>query len=465
MGRGNVVVSPSGHEGPASAVSTRAQFKMPSFDNLPKLPNLSKQPSEKKAPSAASVAVKLPSVAKSKAAPSVSSDSAASPPVVATSNGVDVKFYNSKTQRYVFKADAKGHGATSFDIRVGGPDASTNARANANGSFRNMDPYTENPVWARPSWSPSEAAAATRGVLRQVLGNAHLVDEEVAELASEISCYKNTGETKEFVRAIGLSDAYKSRFFDSMSNMRFVELNFKHFLGRAPRSQAEVAEHIAIVVNEGYNAEINSYVDCDEYDTLWGDQRVPQANFRGGHECNKDMNLLAVLEGGNARSDRFSSSAVFPSGDMGSANSVSILKGLPAAWRVENAARDAAGPLRAFPSTVFWNPQAEEVREGDVSWKSRYGVNATNWYKDSIVFKQTMTPDLQTSDEELAMAEATLKWGSTMAKNYVGVRYQWSTAPVISIKAPSSEEAANGQVSLSMDEIVFSIPTELSQKV
>lgn len=467
VGRTQVV---SGHpcaESRRNATTTRAQFKMPSFDKLPKLPKL---PGKGDAPPASaessSAKVSVPSVESSKQAPSLSSEPSVFRSMQgAPKEGTSVKFYNSKTQRYVFKADAKGHGATAFDNRVGGPDAGANARSNENGTFRNMDPYTENPVWARPGWSPAEASTATRAVLRQVLGNAHLVEEEVEELAAEISCFKKTGETKEFVRAVALSDAYKSRFFEGMTNMRFVELNFKHFLGRAPRTQAEISEHIQIIVNEGYNDEINSYLDCDEYDTLWGDERVPQPNFRGGHDYNKDMKLLAVLQGGNARSDRFSASAVFASGDVASANSVSIRKGLPAAWQVENDARIAADPVRAFPSTAFWNPKAEDVRQGDIEWQSKYGVLSTNWYKDSIVFKEVMSPALDHSEEEVALADATLKWGATMAKNYVGVRYQWSTAPVISIKVPSSDEAANGQVNIAMEEIEFAVPSDLTQKV
>jgi hypothetical protein len=266
-----------------------------------------------------------------------------------------VKFFNSATARYVFKADAKGHGSTAFDSRIGGPAAGTNARANANGTFRNMDPYTGDPKWARANWSPADADVAVRAVFRNILGNAHVVEEEVAELASQISCYKQTGETKEFVRAVALSSAYKSRYFEDMSNMRFVELNFKHFLGRAPMNQPEISAHIQTLVNEGYNAEINSYLDSDEYDTLWGDERVPQPNFRGGHDANQGMNSLANLRGGYARSDRVSTKATFPAGYSMASTSTAIANGLPEAWRSENAARTAAGTLYAFPE-CFWNP-------------------------------------------------------------------------------------------------------------
>ena len=46
-------------------------------------------------------------------------------------------------------------------------------------------------------------------------------------------------------------------------------------LGRAPISQAEVSEHIQILANEGYEAEINSYVDSAEYQSTFGEDTVP----------------------------------------------------------------------------------------------------------------------------------------------------------------------------------------------
>eukprot|EP00173_Palmaria_palmata_P005072 Plantae.Rhodophyta-Palmaria_palmata.ctg820.p1 GENE.Plantae.Rhodophyta-Palmaria_palmata.ctg820~~Plantae.Rhodophyta-Palmaria_palmata.ctg820.p1 ORF type:complete len:285 (-),score=56.54 Plantae.Rhodophyta-Palmaria_palmata.ctg820:269-1015(-) len=248
------------------------------------------------------------------------------------------------------------------------------------------------------------------------------MEEEAAGLATEVSCYKETGETKEFVRAVALSEAYKSRYFEPMSNTRFVELNFKHFLGRAPKNQEEISEHIQIIIDEGYNSEINSYMDCDEYDTLWGDQRVPQPNFRGGHDYNQGMNTLASLRGGFSRSDRVNSSAIFAAGNSMNPSPLSIDKGLPEAWRGENAARVAAGPVREFPVS-FWNPERDDMANaGGIDWKARMGINSRNWYANSAMFKEVMKPALKHSAEEEDEAAAVLKYGVTMGKSYVGKR-------------------------------------------
>ena len=80
--------------------------------------------------------------------------------------------------------------------------------------------------------------------------------------------------TREFVRAMDFAE-YKRRFFETNAPYRFIELNFKHFLGRAPKSQAEISEHIQILSDKGYDAEISSYVDCSEYQEIFGEDTVP----------------------------------------------------------------------------------------------------------------------------------------------------------------------------------------------
>jgi phycocyanin-associated rod linker protein len=54
-----------------------------------------------------------------------------------------------------------------------------------------------------------------------------------------------------------------------------IELNFKHLLGRAPYEEAEISEHFNRYQNEGYEADIDSYIDSEEYLTSFGDSVVP----------------------------------------------------------------------------------------------------------------------------------------------------------------------------------------------
>ncbi len=88
---------------------------------------------------------------------------------------------------------------------------------------------------------------------------------EGEDLASAESLLRNAYITvRGFVRAIAKSDQYKSLFFHSSSQYRFIELNFKHLLGRAPQDQSEISEHVAIYNGQGYDDEIDSYIDIEE---------------------------------------------------------------------------------------------------------------------------------------------------------------------------------------------------------
>lgn len=134
------------------------------------------------------------------------------------------------------------------------------------------------PLEWRPNASQGELDAIVRAVYRQVLGNDHIMSSE--RLVSAESLLRG-GEisVRDFVRSVALSELYRTKFFQSNAQNRFIELNFKHLLGRAPYDQSEVAVHGAIYHEHGYEAEINSYIDSDEYTESFGDNVVPY--FRG----------------------------------------------------------------------------------------------------------------------------------------------------------------------------------------
>ncbi|QZZ21782.1 phycobilisome rod-core linker polypeptide [Leptothermofonsia sichuanensis E412] len=131
-------------------------------------------------------------------------------------------------------------------------------------------------VELRANATDAELQTVIRAAYRQVLGNAHVLDTQ--RLVSAESQLRNGAiSVREFVRAIAQSDQYRSRFFESSSPYRFIELNFKHLLGRAPQDQAEIAEHVQIYNSQGYEAEINSYIDSEEYKLAFGENVVPFA--------------------------------------------------------------------------------------------------------------------------------------------------------------------------------------------
>lgn len=142
--------------------------------------------------------------------------------------------------------------------------------------------------------------------LRQAFGNAYLMEEERAELykaESKFRCGEITA--KDFMRAVAKSDTYRKRFFESVTQFRFIELNFKHFLGRAPLNQVEYSKHFKIFATGGYDAEIDSYFDDGEYDDVFGEDVMPYTRFRGTYAPINQFNRMCTLEGGFAGSDKF----------------------------------------------------------------------------------------------------------------------------------------------------------------
>ena len=129
------------------------------------------------------------------------------------------------------------------------------------------------PVEWFPGGSPEEAETIFRAVYRQLLGSDMMQSER---LAGPESLFQHGQLTvREFVRAVAQSELYRSRFFETSPPYRFIEMNYKHLLGRAPQDQAEISEHVQLYTSQGYEAEINAYIDSEEYVNNFGDNVVP----------------------------------------------------------------------------------------------------------------------------------------------------------------------------------------------
>ncbi len=134
------------------------------------------------------------------------------------------------------------------------------------------------PIERTANSSSEDLDIIINAVYRHVLGNAYVMESERATVPE--SQFK-LGElsVREFIRTLAKSDAYKSRFFDTSPRYRFIELNFKHLLGRTPEGLEEMRVHSTILDTEGFEAEIDSYLDSDEYQSAYGENIVPY--YRG----------------------------------------------------------------------------------------------------------------------------------------------------------------------------------------
>lgn len=135
--------------------------------------------------------------------------------------------------------------------------------------------FTETaPVELRANWSADDAEIVIRAVYRQLLGNDYLMSSE--RLVGAESLLKNGYITvRDFVRAVAKSELYKEKFFYNNFQTRVIELHTKHLLGRAIYDESEVVEHLDRYENEGYDADVDSFIDSTEYQASFGDNVVP----------------------------------------------------------------------------------------------------------------------------------------------------------------------------------------------
>ena len=126
-------------------------------------------------------------------------------------------------------------------------------------------------------------------IYRQVFGNRHLMELDV-NTSLEALFINGDLTVQGFVTALAQSETYKKLFLETNSPYKFVELNFKHLLGRAPHDQSEIMEHVKLLSDEGYETEIASYTYSAEYLTAFGIDQVPYSRgsntMQGGSTIN-----------------------------------------------------------------------------------------------------------------------------------------------------------------------------------
>lgn len=161
------------------------------------------------------------------------------------------------------------------------------------------------PTELRANWTEGDIQAVIHATYRQVFGNDHLMQNE--RLTSAESLLRQGDITvRDFVRVLAQSELYRQKFFYSTPQIRFIELNYKHLLGRAPYDESEIAYHVDLYTQQGYEAEINSYLDSLEYETNFGEAIVPYyrgfATQRG--QKTVGFNRMFQIYRGYANSDR-----------------------------------------------------------------------------------------------------------------------------------------------------------------
>lgn len=105
----------------------------------------------------------------------------------------------------------------------------------------------------------------------------YLVKTEFTELESKLG----NGEInlKEFIQGLGCSSLYLKEFYTPYPNTKVIELGTKHFLGRAPRDQAEIRKYNQVLAKEGLRGFIQAMLNSVEYNEVFGEDTVPYRRY------------------------------------------------------------------------------------------------------------------------------------------------------------------------------------------
>lgn len=221
-------------------------------------------------------------------------------------------------------------------------------------------------VELRSNWTPDDAEDVIRAVYRQLLGNDYLMKSE--RLTGAESLLKNGYITvREFVRAVAKSELYKEKFFYGNFQTRVIELHTKHLLGRAPYDESEVIEHLDRYENEGYDADVDSFIDSEEYQSNFGENVVPYYRsfvYQAGQRS-VGFTRMFKLYRGYATSDR--SQATGRSSRL-------------AAELGRNGASSIVGPSGTGPSETAQTRTPEKALGGSTP----YGAGASRIYRIEV---------------------------------------------------------------------------------
>lgn len=164
-----------------------------------------------------------------------------------------------------------------------------------------------NKVELRPNWTEDQLQLVFKAAYEQVFGRERVYIGNTFASAEALLRNGNIN-VRQFIAALAKSEFYKEKFFYSNSQVRCIELNYKHLLGRAPYDQAEIAYHVDVYASSGYDSDIDSYIYSPEYDQAFGDNVVPF--YRGlksipGMKTVGFNRLLALYQGqGNSDNAR-----------------------------------------------------------------------------------------------------------------------------------------------------------------
>jgi len=132
-----------------------------------------------------------------------------------------------------------------------------------------------------------ERETALYQIYRHVLERQPYVYERKLLAQAEKEFLSDKIGVRRFLKELGHSQVYLDAFYYKYSNLKFMELCFKHFMGRAPMNQAEMQTYCDILMTKGVCKLITALLDSEEYRKAFGCFTVPYPRKQQNYESPK----------------------------------------------------------------------------------------------------------------------------------------------------------------------------------
>lgn len=145
-------------------------------------------------------------------------------------------------------------------------------------------PISGQPLVVSRRSSATERQVALTHIYHQALERQPYAFERKILATAEKDFLKDKIGVRRFLKELGHSEVYLKAFYYNVSNVKFLDLCFKHFMGRAPQGQTEIQFYCQILTQQGVKALVTAILDSEEYRKVFGCFTVPYARHSKYYE-------------------------------------------------------------------------------------------------------------------------------------------------------------------------------------
>ncbi|MBD2104513.1 phycobilisome rod-core linker polypeptide [Leptolyngbya sp. FACHB-261] len=145
--------------------------------------------------------------------------------------------------------------------------------------------------------SDSERSDLLWATYRQLFSE-HEILESNRPKALESQFKNGSLSVRDFVRALGKSEAFYRLLVEANNNYRLVDLCLKRFLGRASYNEQERIAWSIVIAEQGFSRFVDALIDSQEYETSFGENTVP---YQRSRRSERPFNLVTPRYGEDYR--------------------------------------------------------------------------------------------------------------------------------------------------------------------